>query len=255
MKSILNKKIFIILFIIFINILSFSENIGLPDISIDIQQTQPNTLNPVLEIVLIITVISIAPGLLMLLTSFTRLVVTMGFLRQALGTRQAPPNQVLVALALFLTIMIMYPTFDRVYNEAIIPYNNQEIGYEEVIEKAYNPFKDFMLREIIDHKNQDNIILLANSTNTQIQNIEDTPFQILIPAFALSELEISFKMGLLLYIPFILVDMVVASILLSMGMIMIPPVLISLPFKIMLFIIVNGWDLVIGSLVRSFGGG
>ncbi|UYP00434.1 flagellar type III secretion system pore protein FliP [Oceanotoga sp. DSM 15011] len=255
MKSILNKKFFIILFIIFINILSFSENIGLPDISIDIQQTQPNTLNPVLEIVLIITVISIAPGLLMLLTSFTRLVVTMGFLRQALGTRQAPPNQVLVALALFLTIMIMYPTFDRVYNEAIIPYNNQEIGYEEVIEKAYNPFKDFMLREIIDHKNQDNIILLANSTNTQIQNIEDTPFQILIPAFALSELEISFKMGLLLYIPFILVDMVVASILLSMGMIMIPPVLISLPFKIMLFIIVNGWDLVIGSLVRSFGGG
>jgi len=169
-----------------------------------------------------------------------------------MGTRQAPPNQVMLALALFLTIMIMFPVFNGVYQEAIVPYNQNEISYEEAIQISWQQFKNFMISEIVAHKNEDDIYMLASSMGETIDNIEDTPFQILVPAFAISELEIAFKMSILLYLPFIIVDMVVASILLSMGMIMIPPILISLPFKIMIFVMVNGWDLLIGGLVRSF---
>lgn len=201
---------------------------------------------------MIVTVLSLAPGFLMLFTSFTRIVVVLSFLRQAMGTRQAPPNQVMLALALFLTIMIMFPVFNGVYQEAIVPYNQNEISYEEAIQISWQQFKNFMISEIVAHKNEDDIYMLASSMGETIDNIEDTPFQILVPAFAISELEIAFKMSILLYLPFIIVDMVVASILLSMGMIMIPPILISLPFKIMIFVMVNGWDLLIGGLVRSF---
>lgn len=201
---------------------------------------------------MIVTVLSLAPGFLMLFTSFTRIVVVLSFLRQAMGTRQAPPNQVMLALALFLTIMIMFPVFNGVYQEAIVPYNQNEISYEEAIQISWQQFKNFMISEIVAHKNEDDIYMLASSMGETIDKIEDTPFQILVPAFAISELEIAFKMSILLYLPFIIVDMVVASILLSMGMIMIPPILISLPFKIMIFVMVNGWDLLIGGLVRSF---
>ncbi|HOO74388.1 MAG TPA: flagellar type III secretion system pore protein FliP [Tepiditoga sp.] len=248
-----NKKIFIlILILISCGTSSFSQ---VPGLSIEINPTEPTNLTPTLVILLALTVLSVAPSLLMMLTSFTRITIVFGFLRQALGTRQSPPNQVLVALALFLTIMIMFPVFNSVYNDAIVPYNDNKIGYEEAIDITWGNFKDFMLREIVSHKNQDNIFMLASSMKYEIKSIEDTPFQILVPAFALSEIEIAFKMGILIYIPFIIVDMVVASILLSMGMMMIPPVLISLPFKVLLFVLINGWDLLIGSLVRSFAGG
>ncbi|SDC25343.1 flagellar type III secretion system pore protein FliP [Geotoga petraea] len=248
-------RIILIIIVLLISVSSFTQTTpGLPDVTISIEGDATNSLTPTLEIILIITVISLAPGFLMLLTSFTRIVVVLGFLRQALGTRQAPPNQVLLALALFLTVMIMFPVFTNVYDNAIVPYNDGEIGYEEALNEGWNQFKEFMTSEIIAHKNQDDVFMLANYLEQPVEDINDTPFQILVPAFALSELEIAFKMGVLIYIPFILVDMVVASILLSMGMMMIPPVLISLPFKIMLFVIVNGWDLLIGSLIRSFRG-
>nr|WP_255420131.1 flagellar type III secretion system pore protein FliP [Petrotoga sp. 9PW.55.5.1] len=232
----------------------YSQNLTqIPGINIQINtEEEPNNLNTTLTILLIVTVLSLAPGFLMLFTSFTRIVVVLSFLRQAMGTRQAPPNQVMLALALFLTIMIMFPVFNGVYQEAIVPYNQNEISYEEAIQISWQQFKNFMISEIVAHKNEDDIYMLASSMGETIDNIEDTPFQILVPAFAISELEIAFKMSILLYLPFIIVDMVVASILLSMGMIMIPPILISLPFKIMIFVMVNGWDLLIGGLVRSF---
>jgi flagellar biosynthetic protein FliP len=244
-------------------VLAFSTSISsapadlgltLPNIDIKVDSSGQD-LTPAITIFLIITVLSLAPSFLMLMTSFTRIAVVLSFVKQAIGARQAPPNQVVVALALFLTILIMFPVFSNVYNKAIVPYNSGTIGYEKAVERTWNEFKTFMLREIVNHKNQDNIYMLAQSTNIEIKDINDTPFQVLIPAFALSELEISFKMGILIYLPFIIVDMVVASILLSMGMMMIPPVMISMPFKILLFVLVNGWDLLIGSLVRSFSGG
>lgn len=254
-KKDLKKIIFIIILLLIPTIFTTQVNIPqIPDISIDFEETQ-NTLTPVLEILLAITILSVAPGFLMLLTSFTRIVVVLSFVRQAIGTRQAPPNQVLVALALFLTIMIMYPIFNNVYNDAIIPYTNEEIGYEEAWDTGWNEFRTFMLNQIVSHRNQDNIFMLASNLGVEINDISETPFQILIPAFALSELEISFKMGILIYMPFIIVDMLVASVLLSMGMMMIPPILISLPFKVLLFVVVNGWDVLVGSLVRSFTGG
>ncbi|BBE31299.1 flagellar biosynthetic protein FliP [Tepiditoga spiralis] len=248
------KKLLATLFFIFLSIVSYTEDV-IPGISININQNNTGTLTPTLLIILIISVLSIAPGLLMMLTSFTRIVIVMGFLRQAIGTRQAPPNQVLVSIALLLTIMIMYPTFNNVYEKAIVPYNNGTIGYEKAFENTWTEFKTFMLREITYHKNQDDIYMLASSLKVKIKDIKDTPFQILVPAFALSELEIAFKMGILIYLPFIIVDMVVASVLLSMGMMMIPPILISLPFKLLLFVIINGWDLLMGSLINSFAGG
>ncbi len=150
----------------------------------------------------------------------------------------------------------MFPVFNAVYQKAILPYNEGTIGYKEAIEIATGEFKTFMLSQIVAHKNEDDIYMLSSAMNISISNIEETPLNILIPAFAISELEIAFKMSILIYLPFIIIDMVVASILLSMGMIMIPPpVLISLPFKIMIFVMVNGWDLLISGLVKSFTGG
>ncbi|RLL85359.1 flagellar biosynthesis protein flip [Petrotoga sp. HKA.pet.4.5] len=246
----------LILFILAFSLVFSQNTVQLPGVDIQINPNEEvNTLTPTLTILLIVTVLSLAPGFLMLFTSFTRIVVVLSFLRQAMGTRQAPPNQVMLALALFLTIMIMFPVFNGVYQEAIVPYNQNEISYEEAIQISWLQFKDFMISEIVAHKNEDDIYMLSSSMNVEIDNIEETPFQILVPAFAISELEIAFKMSILLYLPFIIVDMVVASILLSMGMIMIPPILISLPFKIMIFVMVNGWDLIIGGLVRSFVGG
>lgn len=251
------KKIIIIILLLSISTFLFSQEIPqTPSLNIQINpEGDINTLSPTLTIFLIVTLLSLAPGFLMLFTSFTRIVVVLSFVRQAMGTRQAPPNQVMLALALFLTIMIMFPIFNNVYQNAIIPYNNGEIGYEEAIQITWDQFKNFMISEIVAHKNEDDIYMLSSAMSIELNDIQQTPFQILVPAFAISELEIAFKMSILIYLPFIIIDMVVASILLSMGMIMIPPILISLPFKIMIFVMVNGWDLLIGGLVRSFTGG
>jgi flagellar biosynthetic protein FliP len=228
--------------------------IPLPKIDIGVGTVEnPNDLAVTLEILLLITVITLAPSFLLMFTSFTRLVIVLGVIRGAIGTRQTPPNQVIVAVALFLTFFTMQPTFSRVWNEAWIPYSEGEISYQTLFDRTSDVFKNFMVGQLKIHKNEDNVDMLLESTGRpKIDKIEEAGMEVIIPAFIIGELEISFKMSILLYIPFIVVDMLVASILLAMGMIMIPPVLISMPFKIMLFIAVNGWDLIVSGLIRSF---
>ncbi len=251
------KRILLTALMLFFVVSIFAqEELPFPSIRIGISPAEsPRDLVVTLEILLILTVLALAPSILILFTSFTRIIVVFSFLRNALGTRQTPPSQVLVGLALFLTFLIMQPVWSDIYNNALQPYMNGEIGYQEMFDRMLSRVRAFMIKELKDHHNENKAFLLASSVKQKFDKLEDAPNSILIPAFVLGELEIGFKMGILLYVPFIVVDMVVSSILLSMGMIMIPPVLISLPFKILLFIAVNGWDLLISSLVKSFAGG
>jgi len=248
------KRIFLILLFVFLTVETFSqEEIPLPSISIGIKPVEePRELVTTLEILLILTVLALAPSILVLFTSFTRIIVVFSFLRNALGTRQTPPNQVLIGLALFLTFLIMQPVWSDIYNNAITPYLKKEIGYDVMFSRIMARVREFMIGELKNHHNEDNVFLLAKNTGLEIENLDQAPNSVLIPAFVLGELEIAFKMGVVLYIPFIVIDMVVASILLSMGMIMIPPIFISLPFKILVFVLANGWDLLIEGLIKSF---
>jgi len=228
--------------------------IPIPKIEIGIGEVQnPNDLAITLEILFLITVITLAPSILLMFTSFTRLVIVLGVVRGAIGTRQTPPNQVIVAVALFLTFFTMQPTFTKVWNEAWVPYSENRITYQTMFERTGAIFKNFMVGQLKIHKNEDNVDMLLESTGKdKVAAIDDAGLEVIIPAFIIGELEISFKMSILLYIPFIVVDMLVASILMAMGMIMIPPALISMPFKILLFIAVNGWDLIVMGLIKSF---
>jgi len=228
--------------------------IPIPKIEIGVGEVQnPNDLAITLEILFLITIITLAPSILLMFTSFTRLVIVLGVVRGAIGTRQTPPNQVIVAVALFLTFFTMQPTFTNVWNEAWVPYSENQIAYQTMFERTGDIFKNFMVGQLKIHKNEDNVDMLLESTGKgKVDAIEDAGLEIIIPAFIIGELEIAFKMSVLLYIPFIVVDMLVASILMAMGMIMIPPALISMPFKILLFIAVNGWDLIVMGLIRSF---
>jgi len=243
-------------FIVILAVGIFPQEIPpLPQININIGPNNgdnPQTLVVTLEILLILTVLTLAPSILILFTSFTRILIVFSFLRNGLGTRMTPPTQVLVGIALFLTFLIMQPVFTDMWNNAVVPYMNKKIGYQEMFKRIMTREKEFMLGELVNHHNEDDIFVIANSAGVKVDKIEDAPFSVLIPAFILGELEVGFKMGVLLYIPFIVVDMIVASILLAMGMIMIPPIFVSLPFKVLLFVMVNGWDLVIGGLIKSF---
>jgi len=251
-------KRFLVLFLLMIVIPTLAnaqEEIPFPSISIGVAPPESERdLVVTLEILLIITVLALAPSILVLFTSFTRIIVVFSFLRNALGTRQTPPSQVLIGLALFLTFFIMQPVWSDIYDNALTPYMSGEIGYQELFSRMMDRVRVFMIKELINHHNEDNVFLLAANTNKEIKSVDEAPNSIIIPAFVLGELEIGFKMGVLLYIPFIVVDMVVSSILLAMGMIMIPPVLISLPFKVLLFVLLNGWDILVGGLLRSFSG-
>jgi flagellar biosynthetic protein FliP len=248
------KKRWLVLALLLIVSLSFAqEEVPFPSISIRVNPPQnQRDLVVTLEILLILTVLTLAPSILVLFTSFTRIIVVFSFLRNALGTRQTPPNQVLVGLALFLTFFIMQPVWNDIYNDALTPYLNGKIGYQEMFDRTMNRVRQFMINELKNHHNEDNVFLLASSVGSKLNKVEDAPNSVIIPAFVLGELEIGFKMGILLYVPFIVIDLVVASVLLSMGMIFIPPVLVSLPFKVLLFIAVNGWDLLVGGLIKSF---
>ncbi len=209
----------------------------------------PRSLDAALKIVLLMTVISLAPAILILLTSFTRIVIVLGFLRQAIGTQQAPNNQIIIGMALFLTFVVMSPTINRINTDAVQPFMSEEIGQEEAFKRAQVPLKTFMLGQV---KEKD-IALFLDLTATGIpETPEDLPMMVVIPSFVLGELKTAFQMGFVLFIPFLIIDMVVASVLMSMGMMMLPPVLISLPFKILLFVLVDGWFLVVKSLVQSF---
>lgn len=209
----------------------------------------PGDVAVTLQILLLLTVLSLAPAILTLMTSFTRTVIVLSFIRNALGTNQVPPNQVLVGLALFLTVFIMAPVFGTVYTDAFVPYLDGEISLEEMWNQGLEPIREFMLRNT---REKDLEMFVAMRGQERPQTPADIDTFTLIPAFVVSELKTAFQLGFVLFIPFLVIDMVVASTLMGMGMMMLPPVMISLPFKILLFILVDGWHLVVRSLLMSF---
>ncbi|HEU23799.1 MAG: flagellar biosynthetic protein FliP [Mesoaciditoga sp.] len=254
----MKKIIFLSFFLFFLSSALFAQTAptppSLPSLTITIGGTPTSSqLSTTLIVLLIITVISLAPSILILMTSFTRIIVVFSLLRSAMATQQSPPNQILVGLALFMTFFIMQPTFTKAYEDGLVPYMNGKIGYQQAIKNGLEPFREFMYSEIVKHKDQSSILIFTSYRNMPApKSLSEIPTSILIPAFVLSELKIAFKIGVLLYIPFILIDMIVASILLSLGMIMIPPVMISLPFKLLLFVLVDGWNLVVSGILHSF---
>lgn len=209
------------------------------------------SLSSTLEILLILTVISLAPSILIMVTSFTRIVIVLHFTRTALGTNTTPPNQVILGLSLFLTFFIMAPTFTQVNNVAVQPLSRGEITQEEAFEKGLEPIRSFMFQQT-NRKDLKLFLNIAEVDSDNIENVDDIPTTTLIPAFIISELRIAFIIGFLIYIPFIVIDMVVASTLMSMGMMMLPPTTISMPFKILLFVLADGWNLIIGQVVQTF---
>lgn len=251
----MKKKFFLIPFAFVCTLLlavaAVAEPLALPTVSVGVTKaTKPGDVAVVLQILFLMTILSLAPGLLIMTTSFTRIVVVLSFLRNAMGTQQAPANQIIVGLSLFLTFFIMSPVWQQINTTALQPYKAQTISQEEAFKRAVLPVRKFMLSQT---REKDLALFVSISKLPRPKNADDIPTLTLIPAFMISELRTAFQIGFLIYIPFLVVDMVVASVLMSMGMMMLPPVMISLPFKILLFVLVDGWGLVIGSLVKSFG--
>ncbi len=208
---------------------------------------QPGQVGVAMQIVLVMTLLSVAPSIVLLMTSFTRIVIVLGFVRSALGTPAAPSNQIVIGLALFLTFFIMGPVIDRVQSEAIVPYLDKEITSSEAISRASVPLKDFMLKQTRP-RDLEYFLQLGGYGPTAVR---DLPMRVVIPAFVISELQTAFQMGFLLFLPFLVIDFLVASVLMSMGMMMMPPVMVALPLKLLLFVLVDGWHLVVRSLVQS----
>jgi flagellar biosynthetic protein FliP len=202
-----------------------------------------------LEMLLFLTLLSLLPAILVMTTCFTRIVVVLSFLRQALGTPQVPPNTVVIGLALFVTLFVMQPVFDRIYADAYMPYTKKEINVETALDRAGTPLKEFMLRQT---REKDLAFFLRLAKSERPAKPMDLPMRVVIPAFAVGELKKAFEIGFLIFLPFLVIDMVVASVLLSMGMMMLPPVMVSMPFKLLLFVLVDGWELLIGSLIGGF---
>jgi len=224
--------------------------LAFPTVTLSLKNAQsPEQFSTILQILILLTVLSVAPALLLMLTSFTRLIVVFSILRHAIGTQQTPPNQVLISLALFLTIFIMAPTFQAVYEEALVPYFNKKINEKEMFERAAKPFKEFMLKNT---REKDLALFIKLRNEPRPKTPEDVSIFTLIPAFMISELKTAFQIGFLLYIPFLVIDVVVSSVLISMGILMLPPMMISLPIKLLLFVLVDGWNLLVVSLVKSF---
>jgi flagellar biosynthesis protein FliP len=202
-----------------------------------------------IQTLLIFTALSFLPAMLLLMTGFTRIVIVLALLRQALGLQSSPPNQVIIGLSLFLTYFIMSPTLEKVYDDAYTPYAAQKISFEEAVGKAQGPMRDFMLKQVRDN----DIALFAKVAKLPATTkAQDLPMKTLIPAFVISELKSAFQIGFMVFLPFLLIDLVVSSVLMSMGMMMLSPVLVSLPFKLMLFVLADGWNLIVGSLLASF---
>ena len=204
----------------------------------------------VLQIFLLMTVLSLAPAILIMVTSFTRIVIVLSLLRRALGNMQMPPNQVMIGLALFLTFFVMAPVWHKINQNALQPYLNEKIGNQQALQNAVAPLRDFMFKQT---REKDLALFVDIAKLERPKNVEDIPTTVLIPSFIISEVKTAFQIGLLLYVPFLIIDMVVASVLLSMGMMMLPPIMVSLPFKLMLFVLADGWYLLVGSLVKGFG--
>jgi len=226
-----------------------AQSAGIPAISVDGGSTDGTTYSVTLEILALMTVLTLLPAILLMMTSFTRIIIVLSILRQALGTAQTPSNQIILGLSLFLTLFIMSPVFDQVYQIAVQPYMAGNLSAIDALTEATDPFKTFMLAQT----RETDIRMFADIAGvTEIESPEKTPLTLLMPAFVTSELKTAFQIGFLIFIPFVVIDLVVASVLMSMGMMMLSPMIISLPFKLMLFVLVDGWSLIMGTLASSF---
>ncbi len=225
--------------------------VNLPTLSLGIKEANtPTEVSTALQVLLVLTILTVAPAILLMTTAFTRIIIVLGFVRQAMGTQNTPPNQVLLGLALFLTFFVMAPTFNSINNQALQPYMQEKITQQQALERSLEVMREFMFSQVQESELQ---LLIDITKEEQPANKKEVSSTILIPAFMLSELKRSFQMGFMIYVPFLVIDMLVASVLMSMGMMMLPPVVISLPFKLLLFVLVDGWQLVVGSLMKSFG--
>ncbi len=225
--------------------------VSVPNVSLGLKSTDnPQEIVDSIKIILMLTVLTLAPAILILMTCFTRIIVIFSFLRQALGTQQMPPNQLLVGLSLFLTFFIMRPAFNEINTQALKPFLDGEIKQEVALESGLLPLRKFMFKQT---RPEDLKLFLSLAGQKSAETRADVETMVLIPAFVISELKTAFQIGFIIYLPFLIIDMVIASVLMAMGMMMLPPVVISLPFKIMLFVIVDGWSLIVGSMVKSFG--
>ena len=228
-----------------------SSGLTLPSVNLSFQNHErPADLVSILRIVVLLTVLSLAPSILIMMTSFTRIVVVLSFLKQALGTQQMPPNQLIIGLALFLSFFVMSPVWKTISSEALEPYLNEKIEQKVAFEKAEAPLREFMFKQT---REKDLELFLSLSHDAKPKTKKEVSSLVLVPAFVISELKTAFQMGFMLYLPFLVLDMVIASVLMAMGMMMLPPALISFPFKLLLFVLVDGWELIVGSLVKSFG--
>lgn len=252
----MNKKIrilvLIIMFMFILTSISYGEE---PDVSLfgrDITITDnedPESFVFSLQLLFLLTVLTLAPSILIMMTSFTRVLIVLSFIRNAIGTQQTPPNQIVVGLAIFLTFFIMAPVGTQMNNEAIKPYLAEEISQEEALEKGMEPVRNFMFEQTRD---KDLGLFLNMKGLDSVETLDEIPTHVLVPAFTISELKTAFQMGFIIFIPFLVIDMIVSSTLMAMGMMMLPPVIISMPFKILLFVLVDGWNVIIKSLVLSF---
>jgi len=254
----INRRQLIVLFSVIALFFIFAKNslaadFILPSFRFGIERGgDPGDVSVLLQIVFLLTILTLAPAILILMTSFTRIAVVFSFLRQAVGTQQTPSNQIIAGLALFLTFFIMMPIWQNINNNALQPYLHEEISQEIALKAAINPIRNFMFKQT---REKDLALFIKMAKMNKPKNKEDIPTSVLIPAFVISELKTAFIIGFVLFVPFLIIDMVVASVLLSMGMMMLPPIMVSLPFKLMLFVLVDGWNIIVGSLVKSFVGG
>lgn len=223
-------------------------DVGIPAFQVQTNAAGQQEYTLTIQILLLMTGLTLLPAALMTMTSFLRIVVVLSILRQALGTMQTPSNQVIVGLSLFMTLFIMAPVFDKIQQDAVEPYLNEQVNLMQAIDAGSGPMRQFMLQQT----REDDLSLFAEMANLKLEEPDKTPFRVLIPAFITSELKTAFQIGFLLFIPFLVIDLVVSSLLMSMGMMMLSPMIISMPFKLMLFVLIDGWGLVVGTLANSF---
>ena len=244
----MNRSVLLLLFLLLFPALTHAQIGGVEAITVQ-DGEDGQTYSVTLQVLLLMTLLTLLPAAVLMMTAFTRIVIVLGILRQAIGTAQTPSNQVIIGLAFFLTLFVMTPVLEDVYTNAVDPYLSEEMAPEEALEAAQEPFREFMASQTRD---EDLALFLRISDNQGVESIEDVPFTVLVPAFMTSELKTAFQIGFILYLPFLVVDLVVSSTLMSMGMLMLSPMIISLPFKIMLFVLVDGWSLIMGTLAASF---
>ena len=243
------KVIFLLTFLLFFAQIAAAVN--LPTLSIGVNDAAtPEDVSTGLQILFLLTILSVAPGILLMTTSFTRIVIVLGFVRQAMGTQNTPPNQIITGMALFLTFFVMAPVINSINNKALQPYMDKQINQQQALTEAVDIMRNFMFSQVQESELQ---LFIDITDEEQPEDKKDISTMVLIPAFMLSELKTAFQMGFMIYVPFLVIDMLVASVLMSMGMMMLPPIVISLPFKLLLFVLVDGWQLVVGSLMKSFG--